>query len=78
MAVHTSPAILKQRVGTSRTYIRPVLRDLDLTPIVKKIDVVNFIIHKCYNYSYKYIIFTMYLCLIACGGVSDMRHDYST
>ena len=33
MAVHTSPNILKQRVGVSRTYVRPVQRDLDLTPI---------------------------------------------
>ena len=33
MAVHTSPAMLKQRVGVSRTYIRPVQRDLDLTAV---------------------------------------------
>ena len=33
MAVHTSPAMLKQRVGVSRNYIRPVQRDLDLTAI---------------------------------------------
>ena len=33
MAVHTSPNLLKQRVGVSRTYVRPVQRDLDLTPI---------------------------------------------
>ena len=33
MAVHTSPNLLKQRVGVSRTYVRPVQRDLNLTPI---------------------------------------------
>ena len=33
VAVHTSPAVLKQRVGSSRTYIRPVQRDLDITPL---------------------------------------------
>ena len=32
MGVHKSPHILKQRVGTSRTYVRPLQRDLDLTP----------------------------------------------
>ena len=33
MAVHTSPNLLKQRVGNSRVYIRPVQHDLDLTPV---------------------------------------------
>ena len=33
MAVHTSLTLLKQRVGSSRTYIRPLQRDLDLTPV---------------------------------------------
>lgn len=32
LAVHTSPSLLK-RVGNSRTYIRPIQKDLDLTPI---------------------------------------------
>ena len=32
--VHASPALLKQRVGTSRTYIRPLQKDLDLTETV--------------------------------------------
>lgn len=41
MAVHTSPSILKQRVGSARTYIRPVQRDLDLTPLDDKTDVVK-------------------------------------
>ena len=31
--VHTSPTLLKQRVGTSRTYIRPLQADLDVTPV---------------------------------------------
>jgi len=31
--VMSSPSILKQRVGTSRTYIRPLQRDLDTTPV---------------------------------------------
>lgn len=44
MAVHTSPALLKQRVGTARTYIRPVQRDLDMTPVAENnIDVVSII-----------------------------------
>ena len=30
MSVHTSPALLKERVGTSRTYIRPAQRDIDI------------------------------------------------
>ena len=30
--VYSSPAALKQRVGNSRTYIRPIQRDLDLEP----------------------------------------------
>lgn len=29
---HSSPLMLKQRVGTARTYIRPLQRDLDLLP----------------------------------------------
>lgn len=29
--VHSSPALLKQRVGAARTYIRPLQKDLDLT-----------------------------------------------
>ena len=33
--VFSSPAILKQRVGVARTYIRPLQRDLDLTPMAE-------------------------------------------
>ena len=33
MAVHKSPSMLKQRVGNARTYIRPIQKDLELTPI---------------------------------------------
>ena len=33
MAVHLSVDLLKQRVGKSRTYIRPVQQDLDVTPL---------------------------------------------
>ncbi len=33
VAVHRSPAILKQRVGTSKTYIRLLKCHLDLTPV---------------------------------------------
>ena len=40
-AVHTSPGLLKQRVGVSRTYVRPVQRDLDLTPLADIPDVVS-------------------------------------
>ena len=41
MAVHTSPALLKQRVGASRTYICPVQRDLDLTAVEGTPDAVS-------------------------------------
>ena len=30
--VYSSPAALKQRVGSSRTYLRPIQRDLDIEP----------------------------------------------
>lgn len=40
MAVHTSPNLLKQRVGNSRTYIRPIQKDLDLTPVEDSVDAV--------------------------------------
>ena len=30
MSVHISPALLKDRVGTSRTYIRPAQIDIDI------------------------------------------------
>ncbi len=43
MAVHTSPALLKQRVGASRTYIRPVQRDLDLTAVEGTAEAVSII-----------------------------------
>ena len=33
MAVHSSPRLLKDRVGKCRTYIRPIQQDLDLTPL---------------------------------------------
>ena len=41
LVVHTSPGLLKQRVGNSRTYIRPIQKDLDLTPIEESIDAVS-------------------------------------
>ena len=40
MSVHKSPLALKQRVGTLRTYIRPLQRDLDLTPLSDEEDMV--------------------------------------
>ena len=41
MAAQGSPAMLKECVGSSRTYIRPVQKDLDVTPVFdEKIDVV--------------------------------------
>lgn len=43
MAVHTSRALLKQRVGASRTYIRPVQRDLDLTAVEGTAEAVSII-----------------------------------
>lgn len=36
-AVLTSPAILKQRVGQSRTYIRPLQQDLDMNPVADNV-----------------------------------------
>ena len=40
----SSPAMLKNRVGNARTYIRPLQRDLDLTPIVHLPGGVSYII----------------------------------
>ena len=31
----SSPEILKSRVGSARTYIRPLQVDLDLTPVIE-------------------------------------------
>ena len=31
--VYSSPQSLRMRVGNARTYVRPIQRDLDLTPI---------------------------------------------
>ena len=41
--VHASPALLKPRVGASRTYIRPLQKDLDITETVVEsvVDTVN-------------------------------------
>ena len=39
--VHASPSLLKQRVGTSRTYIRPLQADLDLTPLEPVVEAVS-------------------------------------
>ncbi len=33
LLLHKSPFGLKERVRTSRTYVRPVQRDLDITPM---------------------------------------------
>ena len=62
MAVHKFPSALKQRVGTSRTYIRPLQKDLDLTPLSDVEDLVcqiaptSFIKHKL-------LIFVMHVCI---------------
>ena len=37
-AVHKSPSALKHCVGTSKTYIRPVQCDLDVTPIMETME----------------------------------------
>lgn len=39
--VHASASLLKQRVGTSRTYIRPLQADLDLTPLEPVVEAVS-------------------------------------
>lgn len=41
--VYTSLKVLRQRVGQGRTYIRPIQRHLDITPIFKVPDVVSFV-----------------------------------
>ena len=40
MAVHNSLTLLKQRVENARTYIRPIQKDLDLTPLEESIEAV--------------------------------------
>jgi len=42
--VMQSPMMLKQRVGSARTYIRPLQRSLDTTPI-KQIDEIVSLLH---------------------------------
>ena len=42
--VYTSLKVLRQRVGQGRTYIRPIQRHLDLTPVFKVADVVSCVI----------------------------------
>ena len=42
VAVHTAPGLLKQRVGSSRTYICPIQKDLDLSPVEDVNAVSNF------------------------------------
>lgn len=41
MAVHASPSLLKQRVGGSKIYIRPLQRDLDITSVKDEADLVK-------------------------------------
>ena len=43
MATQTSPAVLKERVGVSRTYIRPLQQDLNLDPVKDKSDRVSYV-----------------------------------
>ena len=47
LGVHKSPSMLKQRVGTSKTYIRPLQCNLDLTPIEINKEVVCLLALKC-------------------------------
>ena len=51
---HSSPEILKQRVGNARTYIVPLQRDLDLTPTETPLEQVK-LVRQCtwclYSYS---------------------------
>ena len=53
MSVHKSPLALKHHGGSSRTYIRPLQKDLDLTPLSDDEDVVCIkkffnLCNKCY------------------------------
>ena len=54
-AVHKSPLVLKQRVGVSRTYIRPVQRHLDLTPLSDNEDEVRWNMGRvfCYDVAFR-------------------------
>jgi len=42
--VHSSPEMLKRRVGNARTYIRPLQMDLDLTPLNEITEQVSFLL----------------------------------
>ena len=68
MNVHTSPALLKQRVGTARTYIRPLQADLDVTPQEEaQIDAVRKPKYQCVANGYNYLLQFMEKCL-SCGA----------
>ena len=53
--VYSSPAALKERVGSARTYIRPVQKDLDLEPITSLPQGVSLVV---FRNSIKYFLIT--------------------
>ena len=54
-SVYSSPAALKERVGSARTYIRPVQKDLDLEPITSLPQGVSLVV---FRNSIKYLLIT--------------------
>lgn len=45
MTVHKSPLNLKERVANSRTYVKPLQCDLDLTPLDSNDDDYDVVMH---------------------------------
>ena len=65
---HSSPEMLRQRVGNARTYIRPLQRDLDLSEVVEVADEVKIItstLSPCVSGGYHVCV-----CIHACASVS--------
>ena len=70
MAVHASPSLLKQRVGKSRTYIRPIQQDLDLTPLDEPPIGVSQIVYYIKGFRYRpfYVFLQPFEKCLSCGG----------
>ena len=61
MNVHSSPVLLKQCVGTSRTYIRPLQADLDVTP---QDEVQTDTVRKSYYIYFHYVVISLWQCVL--------------
>lgn len=68
--VHTSPSILKQRVGSARTYIKPLQRDIDLYPVPFEIGVCPF------QYNLKYLFVQPLEECLTCGDKFPLHELY--